>query len=333
MKCFNCKAEIPDESIYCLKCGAKQPELKVCGKCGAKGLPTEALFCPHCGEIMNVNSTSNASKTSSSKNKSKQQQTKIILPIEKELPDYDDLRIGDFFYTDGTTSHVQDPAKKVVGRVFSLQTTKAEQQHGWTHGQILAVKEPVRRDYYEEKYGFLNLQTRRIYFNSTEFSWGSDNVDLPTPHKKIEDLKEAVNDRDGYLYTYSGHTNKKDDFEAFNAVRKFKSKSPLPQGLTSGWYLPALGQLLDIFKNLGNLDFSKYPDYHRNAPADTFEEFDGTPLGEMIRHFVERDEWSAGWLSSSEKDNYKCWNICNDGVDDTYKYHGSDNCVHPVAAF
>ena len=203
-------------------------------------------------------------------------------------------------------------------------------KHGWTHGQILAVNEPFRMDSYEEKYGFLNLQTRVIKYKTNCFEWGNDTDNLPQPHKHIDSLIEAVNDRDGYLYTYSGYTKNKNNYPAFEAARKFRS--PLPLGKTSGWYLPALGQLLEIFKNLGNLDFGKFPNYHRNTTDFSYAEFNDTPLGQIIKKYKEHDDWYSGWLSSSEKDENYVWTITDKGVDSSAKYI-PDSEVHPVAAF
>ncbi|MCR5679151.1 MAG: zinc ribbon domain-containing protein [Prevotella sp.] len=55
MKCCKCKAEIPDQSRFCMVCGAEQSVVKDCPNCGAKGLPVEALFCPHCGRQFVIN--------------------------------------------------------------------------------------------------------------------------------------------------------------------------------------------------------------------------------------------------------------------------------------
>src|SRR5574344_1089622 len=49
------------------------------------------------------------------------------------------LKIGDFYYNDGTFSTVQDSTKTCIGVVFSLKTSPAEQKQGWTHGQIVAL--------------------------------------------------------------------------------------------------------------------------------------------------------------------------------------------------
>ena len=54
MKCCNCNATIPDESKFCLVCGAKQSMGKTCPNCGARELLEEAVFCPHCGQRVGI---------------------------------------------------------------------------------------------------------------------------------------------------------------------------------------------------------------------------------------------------------------------------------------
>lgn len=134
-------------------------------------------------------------------------------------------QIGDYYYTDGTYSHEKDPSKTVAGIVFSTETTEVEKSHGWTHGQIVATR--FAR-------GFLK--------------WGPNKI-LPHPHKCFSqnETYQIRNDRDGYVYTYSGLTNH-ESYELFNAARNYPT--PLPMGKTSGWYVPAVGQIIDMFENM-----------------------------------------------------------------------------------
>src|SRR5574344_354240 len=53
--------------------------------------------------------------------------------------DLSQLKVGDFYYNDGTFSTGQDSTKTCIGIVFSLKTSSAEQSAGWTHGQIVAL--------------------------------------------------------------------------------------------------------------------------------------------------------------------------------------------------
>src|SRR5574344_162783 len=54
MECPNCHEQIPDESKFCLHCGAKtEPVLRKCDECGFDGLPADAQFCPCCCHKLN----------------------------------------------------------------------------------------------------------------------------------------------------------------------------------------------------------------------------------------------------------------------------------------
>lgn len=50
MKCSNCGADIPPDSVFCRECGAKVEIHKIlfCRECGAK-LPENSNFCSECG--------------------------------------------------------------------------------------------------------------------------------------------------------------------------------------------------------------------------------------------------------------------------------------------
>lgn len=146
------------------------------------------------------------------------------------LSDYKELRIGDYLYEDGTFSHLLSTEKKSVGVLFTRETTAEERSHGWTHGEIIAMEDCGKGNYYQWYY--------------------SDELVLPYPFKvnECENAKLNINDKQGYLYTYSKITQS-DGFQAFAAARRYK-----PQlSFGSEWYLPSLGQWLEIVENLGGV--------------------------------------------------------------------------------
>ena len=146
------------------------------------------------------------------------------------LSDYKELKIGDYLYEDGTFSHLLSAEKKPVGVLFTRETTAEERSHGWTHGEIIAMEDCGKGNYYQWYY--------------------SDELVLPYPFKVNEgdNAKLNVNDKQGYLYTYS-ETTQSDGFQAFAAARRYK-----PQLSFGGkWYLPSLGQWLEIVENLGGV--------------------------------------------------------------------------------
>lgn len=55
IKCNKCGQELPDEAMFCFKCGSKVEKKQFCIKCG-KELPDGARFCMYCGsEVENIN--------------------------------------------------------------------------------------------------------------------------------------------------------------------------------------------------------------------------------------------------------------------------------------
>lgn len=48
-KCNNCGLELPDEAMFCLKCGTKLEKKLFCSNCN-KELPKDAIFCMYCGK-------------------------------------------------------------------------------------------------------------------------------------------------------------------------------------------------------------------------------------------------------------------------------------------
>lgn len=50
--------------------------------------------------------------------------------------EYNELRIGDFLYEDGSFAHEQSKLKVPIGVVFSLETSDIEKHKGWEHGRI-----------------------------------------------------------------------------------------------------------------------------------------------------------------------------------------------------
>lgn len=151
-------------------------------------------------------------------------------------PSDENVCIGDYFYSDGSTSSILDRSKRCIGVVYSLNPTDEEKRMGWTHGHIVAMEDVG---------------------NGQKYKWGPTR-DLGNPHSNIEyDGKLISADRNGYVYTYEGLTDS--NFPAFEAVKNFSV--PLPEN-TSGWYIPSAGQWYEILKSIGKMkgfSSSSYP--------------------------------------------------------------------------
>lgn len=151
------------------------------------------------------------------------------------LHDYSQLRIGDYVYADGSFSHEAIDNMSPIGVLFSYQTSEKEKEMGWSHGQIVAMQDCGMKD--------------------MKVMWSATLEDVPAPHrnylwKQGKGKNDLLACRDGYLYTYFGETDGY-LFPAFAEARIYPVKKD--QELFSEWYLPAIGQWIEILQNLGRV--------------------------------------------------------------------------------
>lgn len=154
--------------------------------------------------------------------------------------DYSKTQIGDYFYSDGFFSHNPNPAKTPVGMVFSLSTTPEESAAGFSHGYIIALTDAFDS------------------FGQTVVDWAEN--DSVTNGLYAESHKAAISDISGWQRTNS--TPEYKGFTAFDVARAYYA--PLPQGKTSGWYLPSIGQLITLTENLGETKMDKEGHFKNN---------------------------------------------------------------------
>lgn len=215
---------------------------------------------------------------------------------QRILTDYVELKIGDYFYSDGTFSHALTSKKQCVGIVFSLETTKEEKERGWTHGYIIALSDAQ---------------------DGACFSWGPVDIDLPSPHTTYYGYEFAgARDFDGYLYSNSKYT-KNSAYGAFEAARNYPVL--LPDGKTSGWYLPSIGQWKECLENLYKLTWGDWIGIEQKLLAD---QIGGLSLS------------NDTYWSSTESGSSNAWGIifgysvsCGDCI------KNSRRRVRPIAAF
>ena len=173
----------------------------------------------------------------------------------------DELKIGDYFYSDGTWSDgglrkryddgnvvIADPkpapvltnpktgaSRTVVGIVFQTDKSrigaKEKEKLGGedkVHGLVMCVK---------------NAATNQKW--STAWNIG----EFP---KECATIADSYNDISGYgncEHIRSSHGSF-DNYPAFKDTDGYNTTCPVPT-TTTGWYLPSVGQLWDIFQNLG----------------------------------------------------------------------------------
>lgn len=167
-----------------------------------------------------------------------------------------DAEIGDFYMSDGTLvgkGATLTPEQKAacIGIVFQTDPNrigKAEKDAGYTHGLVMAVKNAASH----VTWGPLVTETELTNCRS----WDACKNDISGLGNCR--IIKALNDWSNY--------------PAFKAAEDYKTACSAPAN-TTGWYLPAAGQLYDMFVNLGKLpttepDNSEYS-YYWSAQAQT----------------------------------------------------------------
>lgn len=265
----------------------------------------------------------------------------------------DELKIGDYFYSDGTWSDgglrkryddgnvvIADPkpapvltnpktgaSRTVVGIVF--QTDKS---------RIGAMEK--RKIGGEDKVHGLVMALKNA---ATDQKWG--------PKGKDEGLNKCNTKAENY-YDISGYGNCEhirsnhgnlDNYPAFKAADGYNTTCPVP-ATTTGWYLPASGQLWDIFQNLGGCPALAGKDQQNSSDNGDFLWSSQGNVPAALNKWMEnitvgdKDTFNSNvWLGSSSEysdNNTRNWNVYSDGRVRCYwdtKRDGDD--VRPVLAF
>jgi tetratricopeptide (TPR) repeat protein len=135
--------------------------------------------------------------------------------------EYNELRIGDFLYEDGSFAHEQSKLKVPIGVVFSLETSDIEKHKGWEHGRIAASEglQLSRHQYYPQSQWGKSIDYSFPHTHFTRDEMGLHMYDLKSLYSEL-----LIDD----LYEEPGN--------AFYTARHWKINIPLQN--TSKWYLP-----------------------------------------------------------------------------------------------
>ena len=168
----------------------------------------------------------------------------------------DDLKIGDYFYSDGTWSdgglrkiysdgrwEIADPkpgpdrsgGKVVIGIVFQtdpyrIGLAEKEALGGEAHGLVMALR---------------NTSV------TSSVPWAANFNYLDEGLTKILTQKQLYEDISGYANSKHILSNRGsfDNYPAFKASKEYPALTP---ATTTGWFLPSSGQWWDILQNLGS---------------------------------------------------------------------------------
>lgn len=151
-----------------------------------------------------------------------------------------DLQIGDYYYADGSIwpNELEDvPETGCIGKIFSLSTTAEDKAHGWVNGYVIALKN-VEGTMASATYG-------KWSSNTSEVAGGSANTVTATG--MTDENKQAVfAAKNGYDMTL---TLVEKGVTAAILARDYDCAYP---EATSGWFLPAPGQVVEFLNNLSS---------------------------------------------------------------------------------
>lgn len=260
-------------------------------------------------------------------------------------------KVGDYYMNDGSfvhaTEELTDKQKAAcIGIVFDTGRKrigdKANETFGlWGHGLVMALTNTTDKDVY-----FMNGMETMVDESGEQGDWGAvfdDNVNT---------VAKMYADVDGYAKTHwiyskianSGGAYDDDSYSGFASTRKYGMgrtyRYKAPAG-TTGWFVPSMGHLWDIFANLGGLDNLK--GYQESGDESLALSDDGQTAIDNINAKLEKIPGSEPfelfgyYLSSSEYDtfNVALANVGPDGAlffSDYYKF-GANYRVRAVLAF
>ncbi|HIZ86368.1 MAG TPA: Ig-like domain-containing protein [Candidatus Coprenecus stercoravium] len=204
-----------------------------------------------------------------------------VVVMSEEIPESDDPRVGDFFYSDGSWASRLDSDKEVIGIVYwvgdptSTDPTLRKEHPGCTHGLVCAITE-VRTPWQSKQANYVDGSGYANYVGT----WILENTDYEGP------FADATNSAafDGKYFPHLNYTigyNNTKGLEEFNrqprnreqwplevvsACQDYREKYPTPRN-TSDWYIPSIKEMaMMISEELGysKIDYgdgsnAKYP--------------------------------------------------------------------------
>ena len=275
-----------------------------------------------------------------------------VLANEVKRYKADDLKIGDYFYSDGTWSdgglrkiysdgrkEIADPkpgpdrsgGKVVIGIVFQtdpyrIGLAEKEALGGEAHGLVMALR---------------NTSV------TSSVQWAANFNYLDEGLTKILTQKQLYEDISGYANNKHILSNRGsfDNYPAFKASKEYPAPAP---ATTTGWFLPSSGQWWDILQNLGSCHALAQSDQQNSSSTE--DPNDGFVWGNTGNVAAALNGWmseiaaegkstfdgSMWFWSSSEysKDLSLCWNINTYGwLKSRYTSKKFWGHVRPILAF
>lgn len=242
-------------------------------------------------------------------------QITVSEPAEPAKP----AQIGDYYYADGTWSSELDASKTVIGVVFSVSPDRtgasvAEILGKNVNGLVVALKDASKSAVWST-----NNQDEEIISNTGTFQAAYEDIDGLAKTKAVWE-------------TYADNL---DSYPAFKAVKEFNDIVPAPES-TTGWFLPAIGQFWDLFRNFGELTELDDIASGKEKPAMWFV-FESAVCDKINGFFdgTDADLFSAYCHTSSEGDMYRNWHARTSSsmTTMTNDYKNNEYTVRAILAF
>lgn len=151
-----------------------------------------------------------------------------IVDNSRFYTDYSKVRIGDYFYADGTFSHTLELAKTAIGVVFSTKTSEKDKALGYSHGYIMALKDAKKG----------------------RCSWGPEKSDISIIPNYDQCIRnDAINlllDCNGLYYSRDTNIRRSTN----NSFYYVNNNLSINKKRTSGWFVPSVGQWVLFLENL-----------------------------------------------------------------------------------
>ena len=259
--------------------------------------------------------------------------------VSQDATDISDIvKVGDFYYADGTWSTALDANKTCIGIVFQTDPSRI----GDKEKQVLAAKGVAT------PHGLvMSLKT----VTKSLMSWGEDHdfSELTKCTDKVAcnaDINGLLNYTTVIDYAAANNKELENFYPAFKAVKDYVVQAPEK---TTGWYLPSIGQWYDFTANLGGLPSwddainegnDLTPNLYRwsnqtelvskiNAyfePLGTGN-YDAIPNGSYQKFFSSSTYSDSGiwtWFVGKQANVVQCWHNVR---------YNSDSAVRPILAF
>lgn len=284
-----------------------------------------------------------------------------------------DLKVGDYFYDDGTTSdgglrrldfdtgeqtweiYKPEPVsgKTVIGIVFTTDVDRISEHEkalGYTKGLVVATQYAYAGAGIDSK-----ADDYAWYLNTATGSYDRDETEIGIPYLWSDaaggQFALIDGDIDGYYYNQQIRTQRTEDYEAgyypaFKAAEDFDNQLKAPDN-TSGWYMPSSGQWMDFISSMFGVNLTPETTGYKASGHDMQWTLPGTALKSLMKSFLNSksadDELLDGyayWVSSQGGSKIAPYTYYDSGSSTIYMYtdgawkgYGGGCCVRCILSF